>query len=372
MTWEQAVKAFFNKNSEFNELLNESIGDEYLVAEADKVNSTFEGAKDILLKMGYKIKPIRNQIKVLAPNAERSEVMEKLKTVFMPLGYEFDSTRGGTYGVIKKLSRSEGSAFIVVKPDSSAGRAAQKGMEYEKELSHTIERKYGERGITVKTAGFGHGSDLEIEGPGGSMTIELKTSSGADFGQFNLIYSIDLGRWVVSPTKSVEKNKALFTGLFEDYLEEFMNRYADFPDLEDPRLKIVKGFVTGLNPHPETGLFKNEIQKRWFQDKADLRVPVDFETIASYYAEKGDSFIQIGGRGLYALKREDSEVFGVPLFEESGKKASIRFRLKPKMGNNGHHSFTVAIKLTIAKSDKDLTNEKDMDNIASILHADKN
>lgn len=335
-----------------------------------KENSTLEGAKRILKDMGYKTKLVRNQIKVLVPNNERSEVMQKLRNVFEQIGYKYDPTRGGTHGMLKKLSRKEGSAFIVVKPDSSQGRAAQKGMEYEESLAKLITDKYSQYGITVKTAGFGHGSDLEIEGPGGSMTIEAKTSSGADFGQFRLLYNTDTGRWEPSPTKAFMKNKALFDGLFKEYLAEYLDKFAEFPDLNDPRVKKRKEFVTGLNPHVETGEYKKMLQDSWFAGRADLIVPVDFESIAHYYADKGDRFIQIGGRGLYAFSAEDAAAFSVPMFGAKGKKASVRFRIKPEMGLNGHHSFTVAVKLTIAKSDKDLTNEEDLDEIAKILQAE--
>lgn len=404
MTWEQAVRNFFEKQPLTFQSLMESV-EFFMEDEEEKEdekgvdsgeeddslslsqpsgrgqrtapprsqrdrNMTLDRAKQIVRDLGYETKLLRNQIKVLAPNPERAEVMTKLRGIFEPLGYTYDPTRGGTHGILKKISRKEGSAFLVVKPKSSAGRGAQLGAEYEEMLAKMITDKYSDYGISVTTAGFGHGSDLTISGPGGTMTIEAKTSSGTDFGQFRLVYSTQFGRWSVAPTPSFKKNEALFTGLFKEYLEEYLNEFANFPDISDPRVKVRKGFVTGLNPNIETGEYKKEIQKAWFGDRVDLIVPVDFESISSYYEDKGDRFIQIGGRGLYAFSADDANRFNVPMFGASGKKASVRFRIKPEMGLNGHHSFTVAVKLTIAKSDKDLTNEEDLDEIAKILQAE--
>jgi|GEM_PF-3715438 len=330
-------------------------------------NKNLELVVKMLTDLSLDIKVNKTQVKVLAPDVDRGALMTQLRDIFVPLGFEFDSLRGGTFGMLKKLSRKEGSAYIVVKPDKSTGRAAQVGADYEEQLSNLISNKYGKYGITVTTAGSGHGSDLTITGPNGVMTVEAKTSSGADFGQFRMIYSIELQRWAPSPTVSFKKNEALFTGLFKEYLEEYLNEFAKFPDVNDEKVKQKKGFVTGFNPNLGTGDFKKEIQTAWFGNRTDLIVPVDFKSIADYYERKGDKFIQIGGRGLYAFDAEDSQKLGIPMFSVLGKKANIRFRIKPEMGYNGHHSFTVAVKLTIAKSNKDLTNEEDLDSIIEKL-----
>lgn len=394
MSWEQTVRDYFSKKPISFQMLLEAVEEAMddpssieagvalsSIARGDveelpspssdptpQGNKTLENVVRIVTDLGYNFKISRkNLVKILVPNEDRTVEMKKLRDIFEPLDFEYDPTRGGTHGMIKKLSRKEGSAFIVVKPEGSSGRAAQLGAEYEEELAKLISDRYSQYGITSKTAGFGHGSDLVVSGPNGTMTIEAKTSSGADFGQFRLVYSVAEERWIPAPTKSFKKNEALFTGLFREYLEEYLNQFASFPDISDDRVKAKKGFVTGLNPHIETGAYKLELQKTWFQERNDLIVPVDFESIAQYYEKKGDKFIQIGGRGLYAFDAADAENMGIPMFKALGKKASIRFRIKPEMGANGHHSFTVAVKLTIAKSNKDLTNEEDLDSIIEKL-----
>jgi len=331
-------------------------------------NPNVRQAMSILDVLGYKYELTKiNKIKVIVLSSERPGVMSELLETFTPFGFKHDPLRGGTHGTIKKISRKDGSAFIVVKPNSSAGRAASLGAEYEKELADMFHEIYGDCGITALTAGFAHGSDLIINGPEKSITVEIKTASGADFGQFRLVHNPSEEIWTPTLTEGFKKNKSLFTGLFEGYLENYLNEFAKFPDLSDPRIKMRKGLVTGLSANDNTGEYKKELQDLWFKDRADLIVPVSFEDIVSYYKSKGDKLIQIGGRGLYAFEEEDSKRLKIPLFRDKGKTASIRFRLKPEMSVNGHHSFTVAVKLTIEKSESDLTDDDSIENIAISL-----
>ena len=88
-----------------------------------------------------------------------------------------------------------------------------------------------------------------------------------------------------------------------------------------------------------------------------------FEMIAKYYSDKGDRFIQLGNKGLYALNRQDAEEFGIPLFQEVDVKSKIRLRLKPQSGANSRTAFNVAIKINagkLKKSPLNLRNEEDM------------
>jgi len=353
--WEQSVKDHFAKLPLTFQGLLESI-ERTRITEAvpPSENKSLQQVIATVTDLGYDYTIVRDTtVKVTVPNDQRAEVMSKLIDVLVPLGFTHDPARESRFGLLKKLSRKEGSAFVVVKPSSSVGRAATLGAEYEVALANKIEERYGRYGVSVTVAGFGSGSDLTISGKNGKMTVEVKTSSGADFGQFRLRYDLANKYWTTSPTASFLKNEALFTGLFNDYLADYLNEHAKFPDLSDPKLKIRKGFVTGISPSLETGDYKKELESTWYDERADIVVPVDFEKIAGYYAAKGDQYIQIGGRGLYSL---DTAVdrWGIPSFQGKLKDASIRFRIKPEMGFNGHHSFTVAIKLNIEKSHKNL------------------
>lgn len=326
-----------------------------------------KAALEIIKGMGFETKIVGgNKVKVLAPNAERPAIMKQLRSTFEPAGYEFDPTFG-SIGRLALFDRADGSVFISVKPDSSAGCAAQTGADYEEQKANYIKCKYEKSGIETETAGFGHGSDLVIQGPRGSMSVELKTASGADFGQFRVGYHIAGDRWVIMPTNGFEKNKALFSGLFDDYVAPYLNKNAKFSDPNNESLAQKNGVIYGLKRGQGTGDLRTELNSVWFEGRSDLIVPVDFVSIADYYASKGDEFIQIRGRGLYAFSTEDASQLGIPLFSGKGKKASVRFRIKPHGGYDGTHSFTTAIKLTVERSETDMDDDKDLDAIIQKL-----
>ena len=361
MTWEDAVRRHFAK---LPTSLLEMV-EKFSLQETPK-NHNLEDAIQTIIQLGYNTKVKGNTVKVLVPDDQRPEVLQLMRDTFEPLGFDFDPLHGGKYGRIKKFAK-EGNTIILIKPEGSTGRTSALGAEYEDLLAKKISDKYGQYGITVKTAGFSHGSDLIIQGSEDSMSIELKTSSGADFGQFRLVYSPKTDRWMPAPTAALKKNEALFTGLFEDFLEGYLNQMAKFPDLEDPRLKNITGFITGLNAHLQTSELKKKLASTWFNGKHALIVPVNPASISSYYRVKGDRFIQIGRRGVYAFDPNDAQKFGVSLFEEKITKATLRFRIKPAMSDNGHHSFTVAVKMIISPSNKDLNNDDDLDSIIEDL-----
>ena len=203
------------------------------------------------------------------------------------------------------------------------------------------------------------------------MSIELKTAMSADFGQFRAQYNIESESWEPRRTKGYVKNEAIFGSLFDDYLRQWLNDNARFPSLRDPRLNISKNKVAGLKASMKTGELKRELQSQWFNGKTDVKMPFDFERIASYYADKGDSFIQIDGTGLYALKPEAQSIVPVPMFADLGLKCDLRFRFKPSAGENSNTSFTVAVKIKgrYKKSPISLTNASDLDMIVKSLNA---
>lgn len=335
----------------------------------EESGSNLKTALNIINRLGFdNIKVVSgNRVKVLVPHAERENVMKRLRSIFEPRGYDYDATRGGSIGQLKILDRKNGSVYLLVKPDTSAGSAARTGADYEEKMAEYIKQKYADTGLQVKTAGFGYGSDLELIGTNHTMTMELKTASGADFGQFRIGYNTKSKNWMALPTKGFKKNEQLFSSLFQDLLAPYLNAHAHFPKLGDERLNIRSGVVVGLKPHLKTGELRDSLNRSWFKGRSDLIVPIDFQDISGYYFDKGDEYIQIKGRGLYAFSANDAASLGVPLFSDKGKKAHVRFRIKPHMGYNGTHSFTVAIKLTIERSEKDLDNDQDLDMIVDKL-----
>ena len=301
----------------------------------------------------------------------RGPVVQQLQKDLLPLGFVYDDTRGGTYGrfVMPGIRGKYNQLVVLVKSTTPVGgaAAAQLGMEAETKLASYISEKYASEGITAKTAGAGHGSDLEISAPGNEpMTIEVKTTLGSDFGQFRIGYDIETKRWRPIQTKGFLKNQEIFQNIFDTVVAPFMDSSAQFtPDmLSVPNINIKDNTIKTLKPLKGTGDFKKLLQRTWF-GTTDERIPFDFDKISYYYASKGDRFIQIGKKGLYALNPEDASEIGVPFFGDTGLNGVVRIRIKPHGGYNGTHSFTVAIKITgkMQKSPLDLMNEEDLDKI---------
>jgi hypothetical protein len=316
---------------------------------------------------GYDYKIVKNQIRVL--DDQRLETMAKLRQMLEPLGFVHNPIGGGSsIGRLELKDRQFGSVYVLVKPKKRT--AASAGMDFEAKLANEITNRYQNVGITATTAGFGHGSDLTIhKGSKPVMTIELKTALSADFGQFRAQYNIESDSWEPRRTEGYIKNEAIFGPLFDDYLREWLNDNAHFPSLRDPRLNISKNKVVGLKASMKTGELKRQLQAQWFNGKTDVKVPFDFDRIASYYADKGDSFIQIDATGLYALKPEAQAIVPVPMFRDLGLKCDLRFRFKPSAGENSNTSFTVAVKIKgrYKKSNFSLTNAADLDTIIKSL-----
>jgi len=316
---------------------------------------------------GYEYKIVKNEIRVLDDN--RQETMQKLEQMLSPLGFVYNpnSTRS-SLGRLELKAASGGSAYVVVKQKRRT--AASAGMDFEEKLATEITSRYRHAGITATTAGFGHGSDLTILKNGRKMmSIELKTALSADFGQFRIEYNIQSKSWEPRRTAGFVKNEKVFGSLFNDYLRDWLNHYAKFPDLYDRRLNLRGNSVVGLLPTQKTGELKKDLQTKWFDGKTDKKVPFEFSRIAGYYADKGDSFIQIGQAGLYALKTPAQTIIDVPMFGDLGLNCDLRLRLKPSMGANSSTSFTVAVKIKgrYKKSNLSLTNPQDLDKIISML-----
>ena len=315
---------------------------------------------------GYEYEIIRggNTIRVLDDN--RQDAMDKMTQMLQPSGFVHNPLIGGSLGRLELRDPLEGSVYILFKPKSRTA-AATAGMDFEEALAE-LARSVG---LDASSAGTGHGSDLEITGPAGTLKIEVKTALSADFGQFRAQYDTLKKTWEPRPTPGYNKNKAIFEPLFDNLLLTFLNENCILP-LGDDRLKEARenrDLIIGIKPSLTTGDLKRQLQREWFGNRTDYRVDFDFAAIAGYYADKGDEYIQIGKRGLYALTPSAAEKLGVPLFADSGLRAQLRFRIKPHMGENGPTSFTVAVKVSgaLERTDKSLLNPTDLEEIKAIL-----
>lgn len=245
--------------------------------------------------------------------------------------------------------------------------SAKAGKQYEENIAYKVQNFFKDRaGINVKTAGFGHGSDVTICTPSREMRVETKTNIGSDFGQFRVIYNTHSRTWEVSETrqflnKSIDVQN-LIKNVFASGIRDYLNQNCHFSKSCTKPLSKRDQYITGLNPSCDTGIYKKSLQKRWFNGRADFVCDIKSPEIFSYYLDKGDEFLQIKDKGLYALTQEASKRFDIPLVSEQGLTTRLRFRIKPHGSTDGRHSFTVAIKIGgyLENSNLSLDNEEDI------------
>ena len=118
-------------------------------------------------------------------------------------------------------------------------RASQAGKEYEMFVGNNMLSWFPDDIEKADFAGSGIGSDvtLTIKDADRPLSIETKTSAGADFPQFKFHYDLQHKKWKPTLTPNFLKNEILFSGLFEEVVEPYLQSSAYFTeeDIEDPR-----------------------------------------------------------------------------------------------------------------------------------------
>lgn len=307
-------------------------------------------------------KPPANLIIKTEDRAEtKQEIEDDLQQIF---NFKFnDNAPGSSFGRFELQDRVGGSVFILLKPKALG--AAGAGEDYEKRMAQTMQSLLPD--FEIKTAGFGVGSDLSISGNGKLLKVELKTSSGADFGQFKLSYDQESGIWDTIKTKKFVENYDLFQGIFDSVVDPVIQGKT-FSIKNDPSYNLAGNLVVGLVRSPNTLAVKQRLQKEIFGgNKSDLILPINKKEIQDYYALKGDSLVSIEGKGVYALTNEASNIFGIPELSDMITSARVRFRIKPHMGSTGIHSFTCSLKITLNKSPEKLDSQSFLQKIQNFL-----
>ena len=313
----------------------------------------------------------KNKIRIRAEN--REAVMAEMEPILSRFGFQHHED-GSTLGRLQlKTPGNKDNVYILFKQlagktPASAGNLAEK----------TIAKRFEDlSGGTVQAtaAGAGHGSDITVVGPKGTLTIENKTSLGADFGQFRLRYDLEAQKWEPNPTKGYKKNKPIFKPIYDKYVDNYINRKYVLPlpkTMEETKeiYRVIDGrYITGLKAGPKTGETKRGLEKMWFNGKTGAYQEFPFAEISNYYADKNDRFINIGRRGLYALNPQDAKDFGIQEFANTGLVPSVRLRLKPSSGTNSNTGFVVAIKVKgrLDKSNISLNNDQDILKLINLI-----
>ena len=314
---------------------------------------------------GEIIKTDKNRLYKIVSD-DRVALEKVLTPQLTALGFVWEpNAPGAGFGryVLPRSRKEGGSIYFLMKPRT--GGAARAGAQYEERLEQIMRELLP--GYVVTSAGFKHGSDLEIKDDNSSLKIELKTSSGADFGQFKMLYNTRTRKWAAAKTAGFEKNKDLYQGIFDSIVEPNMaDKHIDLEKFSN-NLNIKNGFVRGLRRAPYTGTVKRALQDQWFNGRTDLLLPVSGDLIQSYYALKGDILIQIQGKGVYALTPQAASYFGISELKDEIVRSLVRIRIKPHQSTDGVHSFTCALKIGLSKSGIDLTDDEFLVKIKAYL-----
>jgi hypothetical protein len=327
---------------------------EEVLEEQDELLQSIE---NIVSSLGGEIiKTSNNRVYKIASD-DRIALEKVLTPQLAALGFIWEpnapSAGFGRYSLRRSTSEG-GSLYFLMK--HRTGGAAQAGAKYEVKIEEIMKELLP--GYKVESAGFKHGSDLEIGDNNSSLKIELKTSSGADFGQFKIYYNIRTRKWALADTPAFRKNEPLYKGIFKSIVAPYMsNKHIDLEKYAN-NLNVKDGFVKGLRRAPYTGAVKRLLQAQWFDGRTDKLLPVNGDLIQTYYALKGDILIQIQGKGVYALTPQAASYFQISELKNEIKASLVRIRLKPHQSTDGPHSFTCALKIGLKKSSVDLTDDE--------------
>ena len=289
---------------------------------------------------------------------DRRALSVQMKNELERLGFIYDHTRDGP-GRFDNIEGPRDKVYFLIKPSGQArSRPSDAGEQYEKDLETSLGEFLSGK-FDVKTAGFGHGSDIVLTSKNGetNLSIEVKTSVGADFGQGTARYDLATNEWEINQTIQMKNNPDKLI-LFQSALDKLKEQgnTPSFVTLDQKGIGInseeygdvyikkeVEGieYAFGLKRSAKTPDLARAMRNAWFGSKESLYIPYDISTITKYYASKGDNLIQIKGYGLYSLSEEWATKLGIPLFGE-GLEARIRFRIKPHHGKYERHSFTLA------------------------------
>lgn len=336
----------------------------------EQSQTNYQKVLNYLKSQGFEVienPPSELRIKTDEP---RIDIKNRIENELQKLGLTFtELTHGSSFGRFElKADRSKGgSVYVYIKPKSH--QAASYGKQYEVDTAETL-KDHLPSDFDVKITGTTAGTDLVIKSQNQKfLHMELKTSSGADFGQFKLKYDPKLGVWDTMKTKNFLENKDLFQGIFDETLEPILRNKKFIIMKIDPFHYDEQGVILGLMRSPNTLATKKRLQKELFDGYNDINFYVDPETIQQYYAKKGDALISIQNKGVYALTNEASKYFEIPELKDSvtDDMAKVRFRIKPYMGGTSYHTFNCALKMNIKNSTNKLTNTDFLQKIANYL-----
>jgi hypothetical protein len=209
------------------------------------------------------------------------------------------------------------------------------GRQYEQSLRTKLKSVFKR---IPKTAGFGTGADLTIPFPSNprqNLLVEVKTSTGADFGQKAVTF--DGRSWIPKitgqePLEIVE----LYNQLFTQYnvgqkITELWKLPNESITSEDLRQIVTDDSMSKILFY-EKLLSESTGQDNPFPTKKIASGKDVISNIIKYYNSKGINYIQIRGSGFYIMGKDIAnlnKILGIKIPQFNPSSADLIIRGKP-------------------------------------------
>jgi len=180
-----------------------------------------------------------------------------------------------------------------------------KGVEYEHKVVTAVNKRIGElKGITLaeSTAGYGSfGADLDFTVFGKQLGVEVKLDRYAQMGGGSFNYDEDTeefsvsGRTQLDPLLEAQYIKILKTK------KTALTRLLNFA--RNNEISILASKISGLPLNVTETFWANRIRAGGYLVPLNAKVQAPMDFMYDHYEKKGVFYIQIGGAGLYYMKK---------------------------------------------------------------------
>tara|TARA_Y100000590_G_scaffold470585_1_gene666599 strand:+ start:941 stop:1846 length:906 start_codon:yes stop_codon:yes gene_type:complete len=243
----------------------------------------------------------------------------------------------------------------------TGSKCLESGKEYEKKVFEmvkdcTINNKPFNTQNEEELGGSSCRNDIECDFQGKKIGIECKAKLKTEYIQVD-IHLDENNEWA-GPTKRTKKSHP--QSVVERYLKEVNKKSNLFYGNPPP----FKNFKT----KEEFDIWERDFLKKKKEngdgEKKDYRWYIDTpDFVAKNYKEKGNSYIQIKGQGLYYLESDVCN-FGVPKFNP--KKIELRIRCK-RRGKQGCIPSSLTVSAWVSELDESRYSLDDKDKLPQSL-----
>ena len=175
--------------------------------------------------------------------------------------------------------------------------------------------------------------DCKFIWKGDSYNLEIKLDEKADYGQSGLKYNIQTKKWYLDGKNTIQ-DRTMREQLKSLGVEDFVNSSNGWGSVDFPPRKFVRE-----SNREKTTWGDKEFDYANFPDKY---VPIDSNTLSSFYNSKNIYYIHIGGYGTYYMGRDPANMArAVDMARFNG---TLKLRIRKKgSSSNPNYRFSTAL-----------------------------